>query len=178
MPLLQSCNEDSQKIFWGVTVNNLSQVGTCINRPLHQAWIQYQAAHPKLRSYSMPMACCLIQKQQQNHQSSISSSQTPPYQILNRALPQHLRRMFVATLLYSPCHQPSLSLVNWIITRHVLGISVKSFFPIIFAELCAIGEYIPFVINTNVYWLKWQHHTELHCTLILIYPCFVFMSQR
>ena len=28
--------------------------GTCINRPLHLAWIQYQIAHPQLRSYTMP----------------------------------------------------------------------------------------------------------------------------
>ena len=28
--------------------------GTCINRPLHYAWIQYQAAHPKLICYKMP----------------------------------------------------------------------------------------------------------------------------
>ena len=33
--------------------------GTCINNSLHQAWIQYQVAHPKLRSYTTPckLAC-------------------------------------------------------------------------------------------------------------------------
>ena len=48
--------------------------GTCINRPLHQAWIQYQAGHPKLFSYPTPckLACHLPRKQLQNHGSSIS----------------------------------------------------------------------------------------------------------
>ena len=52
--------------------------GTCINRPLHQAWIQYQAAHPKLISYTTPckLACCLPRKQLHNHESSIGGS--PP----------------------------------------------------------------------------------------------------
>ena len=38
--------------------------GTCINRPLHKAWIQYQAAHPKLTSHttSCKLACHLAQK--------------------------------------------------------------------------------------------------------------------
>ena len=47
--------------------------GTCFNHPRHWTWIQYQAANPKLRSYYTPfkLACCLPQKQLQNHESSI-----------------------------------------------------------------------------------------------------------
>ena len=57
-----------------VSTVHYTRPGTCINRPLHQAWIQYQAAHPKLISYTTlcKLACCLPQKQLQNHGSSIS----------------------------------------------------------------------------------------------------------
>ena len=45
----------------------------CINRPLHQAWFEYQATHPKPISYTTPCkACCSPQKQQLNYGSSIS----------------------------------------------------------------------------------------------------------
>ena len=34
-----------------VSIVHYTRPGTCINRPLHLAWIQYQAAHPKVISY-------------------------------------------------------------------------------------------------------------------------------
>ena len=44
-----------------VSIIHFTRPGTCINRTLHLAWIQYQAAHPKLISYTMPckLACRL-----------------------------------------------------------------------------------------------------------------------
>ena len=41
-----------------VSTIHCTRPGTCINCPLHWAWIQYQAAHPKLFSYPMP--CKLV----------------------------------------------------------------------------------------------------------------------
>ena len=68
----QSCNEDLRR-FWRkefivgwkpVLIVHYTRPGTFINRPLHWAWIQYQAAHPKLISYTTPckLACRLPQK--------------------------------------------------------------------------------------------------------------------
>ena len=47
-----------------VSIVHYTRPGTCINHSLHEAWIQYQAAHPKLISYATPckLACCLPQK--------------------------------------------------------------------------------------------------------------------
>ena len=57
-----------------VSMVHYTRPGTCINHPLHQAWIQYQVVHPKLISSTMPckLACCLPRKYLQNHGSSIS----------------------------------------------------------------------------------------------------------
>ena len=76
----QSCNEDLrrlwrsplQSIYYGqepVSIVHYTRPRTCINRPLHLAWIQYQAAQPKLISYTMPckLACHLPWKNLQNH---------------------------------------------------------------------------------------------------------------
>ena len=42
-----------------VSIVLYTRPGTCINRPLHWAWIQYQAAHPERRGYTTPckLAC-------------------------------------------------------------------------------------------------------------------------
>ena len=47
-----------------VSTIHYTRPGTCINHPIQLAWIQYQAAHPKLISYTMPckLACCLPRK--------------------------------------------------------------------------------------------------------------------
>ena len=44
-----------------VSTVHFTRPGTCINHPLHLAWIQYQAAHPKLISSTTPckLACHL-----------------------------------------------------------------------------------------------------------------------
>ena len=44
-----------------ISTVHYTRSGTCINRPLHFAWIQYQAAHPKLISCTTPckLACRL-----------------------------------------------------------------------------------------------------------------------
>ena len=56
------------------STGHYTRPGTCINRLLHQTWIQYQVAQPKLISYPTPckLACRLPQTQLQNHGSSTS----------------------------------------------------------------------------------------------------------
>ena len=83
--LLQTCNKDLRRFCRSAlqscligrdpgSTNHYTRPGTCINCPLHQAWIQYLATYPKLISYPMPskLACCLPQKQLQNYGSGIS----------------------------------------------------------------------------------------------------------
>ena len=45
-----------------VSIIHYTRPGTCINCPLHYAWIKYQAAHPELISYIMPckLACLKV----------------------------------------------------------------------------------------------------------------------
>ena len=58
----QSCNGDFGEALFKQFIMDLEPVsivhytmpGTCINHPLHRAWIQYQAAHSKLVSYPTP----------------------------------------------------------------------------------------------------------------------------
>ena len=84
LTLIQSCNEDSSKIFWGVAVKdrvrNLYHSSTTLGVD--------PVAHPKLKGYTMPceLACFLTPKvatkswilYQQASPSIIDPTQSPP----------------------------------------------------------------------------------------------------
>ena len=76
--------------FWARALYTIYfRLGTCINHPLHQAFIQQQSAYSKLIGYTTPCKLGVM---------LISKEATKSWILYQVALPPNLQTIFVATL--------------------------------------------------------------------------------